>query len=89
MSRISDVEIVEWDGPHAPQILSFQVHKAGFDPTRIAEYLNEKYEIAIKPLRYPALPPLLRVSWALSIEASAMLFLAEKLDEALEFHTAL
>ena len=88
LSRISDVEIVEWDGPHAPGILSFQVHKAGFNPTRIAEYLNVKYEIAIKPLRYPESPQLLRVSWPLSIEAQDMLFLAEKLDEALEFHTA-
>ena len=89
LSRISDVEIVEWDGLHAPRILSFQVHKAGFDPTRIAEYLIEKYEIAIKPLRYPDLPQLLRVSWPLSIETPDMLFLAEKLDEALEFHRAL
>jgi hypothetical protein len=87
LSRISDVEIVEWDGPHAPRILSFQVHKAEFNPTRIAEYLNVKYEIAIKPLRYPESPQLLRVSWPSSIEAQDMLFLAEKLDEALEFHT--
>ena len=88
LRRISDVEIAEWDGPHAPGILSFQVHKAGFDPTRIAEYLNVKYDIAIKPLRYPESPQLLRVSWPLSTEAQDMLFLAEKLDEALEFHTA-
>ena len=88
LSRISDVEIAEWDGPHAPQILSFRVHKAGFNPTRIAEYLNVKYEIAIKPLRYRESPQLLRVSWPLSIEAQDMLFLAEKVDEALEFHTA-
>ena len=88
LSGMSDVEIAEWDGPHAPRILSFQVHKAGFNPTRIAEYLNVKYEIAIKPLRYPESPQLLRVSWPVSIEAQDMLFLAEKLDEALEFHTA-
>jgi selenocysteine lyase/cysteine desulfurase len=88
LSRISDVEIAEWDGPHAPRILSFQVHKAGFNPTRIAEYLNVKYEIAIKSLRYPESPQLLRVSWPVSIEAQDMLFLAEKLDEALECHTA-
>jgi hypothetical protein len=61
----------------------FQAHKAGFNPTRIAEYLNVKYEIVIKPLRYPESPQLLRVSWPLSIEAQDMLFLAEKLDEAL------
>ena len=53
--------------------------------TRIAEYLNVKYEIAIKPLRYPESSHLLRVSWSLSIEVEDMLFLAEKLDEALEF----
>jgi selenocysteine lyase/cysteine desulfurase len=88
LSRMSDVEIVEWDGPHAPGILSFQVHKAGFDPTRIAEYLNVKYDIAIKPLRYPESPQMLRVSWSLSTEVQDILFLAEKLDEALEIHTA-
>jgi selenocysteine lyase/cysteine desulfurase len=88
LNRMSDVEIAEWDGPHAPGILSFQVNKAGFDATRIAEYLNVKYEIAIKPLRYPESPQLLRVSWPVSIEAQDMLFLAEKLDEALEFQMA-
>jgi selenocysteine lyase/cysteine desulfurase len=88
LSRIRDVEIAEWHGPHAPRILSFQVHNAGFNPTRIAEYLNVKYEIAIKPLRYPGSSRLLRVSWPLSIEAQDMLFFTEKLDETLEFHTA-
>ncbi|MEO8338360.1 MAG: aminotransferase class V-fold PLP-dependent enzyme [Nitrospirota bacterium] len=87
LSRIRDVEISEWDGPHAPGILSFQVHKAGFDATRIAEYLNVTYDIAIKPVRYPDSPQRLRVSWSLSTEAQDILFLAEKLDEALEFHT--
>jgi selenocysteine lyase/cysteine desulfurase len=87
LNRMSDVEIAEWDGPHAPGILSFQVHKAGFDTTRIAEYLNVKYEIAIKPLRYPESAQLLRVSWSLSTEVQDILFLSEKLDKALEFHT--
>ncbi len=86
LSRISDVEIAEWDGPHAPGIVSFQVHKAGFDATRIAEYLHLKYDIAIKPLRYPESPPKLRVSWSSSTEVQDILFLSEKLDEALEFH---
>ena len=85
LSRMSDVEIAGWDGPHAPGILSFQVNKAGFDTTRIAEYLNVKYDIAIKPLRYPESPQMLRVSWSLSTEVQDILFLAEKLDEALEF----
>jgi selenocysteine lyase/cysteine desulfurase len=85
LSRISDVEIAEWDGPHAPGILSFQVNKAGFDATRLAEYLNVKYDIAIKPLRHPELPHMLRVSWSSSTEAQDILFLAEKLAEALEF----
>jgi len=85
LSRMSDVEIAEWDGPHAPGILSFRVAKAGFDTTRIAEYLNVKFDIAIKPLRYPESPQMLRVSWSLSTEIQDTLFLAEKLDEALEF----
>jgi selenocysteine lyase/cysteine desulfurase len=85
VSRMSDVEITEWDGPHAPGILSFQVNKAGFDATRIAEYLNAKHAIAIKPLRYLESPHLLRVSWSLSTEVQDILFLAEKLDEALGF----
>lgn len=87
LSRMIEVEIVEWDGPHAPGILSFQAHKAGFDTTRIAEYLYVKYEIAIKPLRYPVSPQVLRVSWSLSTEVQDIRFLAEKLEEALEFHT--
>jgi selenocysteine lyase/cysteine desulfurase len=65
--------------------LSFQVNKAGFDATRIAEYLNAKHAIAIKPLRYLESPRLLRVSWSLSTEVQDILFLAEKLDEALGF----
>lgn len=84
LSRISDVEITEWDGPHAPRILSFQVHKAGFNPTRIADYLIAKYQIAIKPLRYPGSPQLLRVSWPVSIEDQDLRFLAEKLGETLD-----
>jgi cysteine desulfurase/selenocysteine lyase len=86
LSRMSGVEIVEWDGPHAPGMLSFRVARAGFDATRIAEYLNVKYDIAIKPLRYPELPQMLRVSWSLSTEVQDVLFLAEKLNETLEFH---
>jgi hypothetical protein len=31
---------------------------------------------------------MLRVSWSLSTEVQDILFLAEKLDEAIEFHTA-
>lgn len=85
LSRISGVEIAGWDGPHAPGILSFQINKVGFDTTRIAEYLNAKYEIAIKPLRYGESPQMLRVSWSLSTEVQDILFLAEKLDEALKF----
>jgi selenocysteine lyase/cysteine desulfurase len=82
---MSDVEISEWDGAHAPGILSFQVSKAGFDPTRIAEYLNEKNAVAIKPLRYRESPHLLRASWSLSTDVQDILFLAEKLDEAFGF----
>lgn len=88
LSRMSGVEVVEWDGPHAPGILSFQLQKAGFNATRIAEYLDVKYDIAIKPFRYPELPQMLRVSWSLSTEVQDVLFLAEKLEEALESCTA-
>jgi selenocysteine lyase/cysteine desulfurase len=85
LSRMNDVEITGWEGPHAPGILSFQVNKAGFDATRIAEYLDAKCDIAIKPLRYRESPHMLRVSWSLSTEVQDILFLAEKLDEALQF----
>jgi L-cysteine/cystine lyase len=85
MSRMGDVEISEWDGAHAPGILSFQVSKAAFDATRIAEYLDDKHAIAIKPLRYLESPHLLRASWSLATEVDDILFLAEKLDEALGF----
>ena len=85
VSRMRDVKISEWDGPHAPGILSFQIDKAGFDTTRIAEYLNDKYDIAIKPLRYRESPHMLRVSWSLATKVEDILFLADKLDEALQF----
>ncbi len=85
LSRMNDVEIAEWDGPHAPGILSFRVNQAGFDATRIAEYLDAQYAIAIKPLRYRESPHMLRVSWSLSTEPQDILVLAEKLDEALQF----
>jgi selenocysteine lyase/cysteine desulfurase len=85
VSRMSDVEISEWDGAQAPGILSFQVSKTGFDATRIAEYLNDTYAIAIKPLRYRESPHLLRASWSLSTEIQDILILTEKLDEAFGF----
>ena len=85
VSHMRDVKIAEWDGPHAPGILSFQIDKAGFDTTRIAEYLNDKYDIAIKPLRYRESPHMLRVSWSLATTVEDILFLADKLDEALQF----
>jgi selenocysteine lyase/cysteine desulfurase len=85
VSRMSDVEIAEWEGPHAPGILSFQVNKTGFDTGRFAEYLHVKYAIAIKPMRYPDSPHMLRASWSLSTEVQDIMFLGEKLAEALEF----
>ncbi len=88
LSRMNGVETVEWDGPHAPGILSFQLHKSGLNGTRIAEYLDVKYDIAIKPFRSPEFSQMLRVSWSLSTEDQDVLFLAEKLNEALEFHMA-
>lgn len=88
LSRMNGVETIEWDGPHAPGILSFQLHKPGFNATRIAEHLELKYDIAIKPLRSPEFSQMLRVSWSLSTDVQDVLFLAEKLGEALEFNTA-
>lgn len=88
LSRMNGVETVEWNGPHAPGILSFQLHASGFNVVHIAEYLDVKYDIAIKPLRSPELSPMLRVSWSLSTDVQDVLFLAEKLNEALQFHRA-
>ncbi len=85
LSRLPGVEIAEWDGLHAPGILSFRVKEAGFDATRIAEHLNVKHDIAIKPMAYPESKPLLRVSWSLSTDAHEPEVLADKLKETLKF----
>ena len=83
--KMRDVQIVEWDGPHAPGILSFRINKAQIDTTRFAAYLSSQYGIAVKPIVYRELPQMLRVSWSLSTDVHEIVFLAEKLDEALEF----
>ncbi|MGE0468296.1 MAG: aminotransferase class V-fold PLP-dependent enzyme [Nitrospira sp.] len=83
LSRMNGVETVEWDGPHAPGILSFRLHNPAFNATRIAEHLEVKYDIAIKPLRSLEFSQMLRVSWSVSTDVQDVLFLAEKLGEAL------
>ncbi len=85
LRNMRDVQIVEWDGSHAPGILSFRINSAQIDTTQIAEYLSGRYDIAVKPIGYRELPQMLRVSWSLSTDVDDIVFLAEKLDEALEF----
>ncbi|WP_447601969.1 aminotransferase class V-fold PLP-dependent enzyme [Nitrospira sp. Nam80] len=87
LRRIRDVEIVGWNGAHAPGFLSFRVQRAGFSPAGIASYLSQRYEIVLKPVQYRDLPPLLRVSWSLATAPQDIVFLAEKLEEALERST--
>jgi selenocysteine lyase/cysteine desulfurase len=84
VSRAHDIECVEWNGPHAPGMISFRVTKEGIDATRLAEYLAATHDIAIKPTRDSESPQLLRASWSLSTTDHDVLFLAEKLIEALE-----
>lgn len=88
LSRMDGVKTVEWDGPHAPGILSFQLHESVCNAVYFSEYLNAKYDIAIKPVRSSGFSQMLRVSWSLSTDVQDVHFLAEKLDEALEFHMA-
>jgi L-cysteine/cystine lyase len=87
VGRIRGVEIVGWNGAHAPGILSFRVQRAGFSPAGIASYLSQRYEIVLKPVQYRDIPPLLRVSWSLATAPQDIVFLAEKLEEALERST--
>ncbi|HET6674022.1 MAG TPA: aminotransferase class V-fold PLP-dependent enzyme [Nitrospiraceae bacterium] len=88
LGKIRDVEIAGWDRAHAPGILSLRVRRPGFDPARIATYLSQRYEIALKPIQYRSVPPLLRISWSHSTSDQDVVFLAEKLEEALERCTA-
>ncbi|MGE0275110.1 MAG: aminotransferase class V-fold PLP-dependent enzyme [Nitrospiraceae bacterium] len=87
LRRVRDVEIVGWDGAHAPGIVSFRVQRPDFDPTGIASYLSRRYEIVLKPVQYHDLQPLLRVSWSFATGNQDIVFLAEKLEEALERFT--
>jgi selenocysteine lyase/cysteine desulfurase len=84
LRKIPDVEIVEWNGAHAPGILSFRVRRPECDPAHIASYLSQRYEIVLKPIQYRDFPPLLRASWSLATSHQDIIFLAEKLEEALE-----
>ncbi len=86
--RDVEVEIAGWDRAHAPGILSVRVQKPGFDPARIATYLSQRYEITLKPIQYRDVPPLLRVSWTHTTSDHDVVFLAEKLEEALERFSA-
>jgi selenocysteine lyase/cysteine desulfurase len=85
LTTMRDVQIVEWDGAHAPGIGSCRMNGAPIDTTRLAEYLFSQYDIAVKPIDYPELPQMLRVSWSSSTDVQDIVFLAEKLEEALEF----
>ena len=85
VGRVHDVEFAEWNGPHAPGIMSFRVTTARIDAARVAEYLAGTYDIAIKPTRDSQSPQLLRASWSLSTDDQGVMFLAEKLIEAMEF----
>ncbi|MGQ0812255.1 MAG: aminotransferase class V-fold PLP-dependent enzyme [Nitrospiraceae bacterium] len=83
LSKMREVEIVEWDGPHAPGILSVSIRNPHIEVSRVAEYLSSKHDIAVKPINSPELPQMLRVSWSSSTEVHDILFLVEKLEEAL------
>ncbi len=85
VGRVHDIECAEWNGPHAPGIVSIRVTKAGIDATRLAESLAATHDIAIKPTRDSESPQLLRASWSLSTGEQDVMFLTEKLVEALEF----
>ena len=85
VTGVHDIECAEWNGPHAPGIMSLRVTKAGIDATRLAEYLAVTHDIAIKPTRDSESPQLLRASWSLSTDDQDVMFLADKVIEALEW----
>jgi len=82
--EIKDVQVVEWEGPHSPGILSFLVTSSRINVESISNYLFDKYEIAIKPFNFPEHPQLLRASFSLITKPNEITYLVDKLTEAFE-----
>lgn len=69
IAQHSDVNLVEWDGPHAPGILTIQ-GKPGFDHQKLAKQLAEESQIIVKLFSdYPEdIMPALRLSWSATMD---------------------
>jgi len=64
-----NVNMVEWDGPHAPGIVTVQ-GKSQFDHQRLTTRLAEESQIIVKPfVDYPQeIMPAIRLSWSATMD---------------------
>jgi selenocysteine lyase/cysteine desulfurase len=76
------INIVEWDGPQAPGILTIQ-GKPGFDHRGLTEQLAEGPQIVVKPfVEYPPdIMPAIRLSWAATMNEQEFQIGVEKIAE--------
>ncbi len=82
LSQIPGVNMVEWDGPHAPGILTIQGNP-DVDHHRLTKRLAEEFEIIIKPfVDYPQeIMPAIRLSWATTMNERDFRVGIEKISE--------
>lgn len=76
------LSIVEWDGPHAPGILTIQ-GRTGFDHGKLTKRLAEEFKIIVKPfVIYPQdIIPAIRLSWSVGMNEHDFRVGVEKIAE--------
>ncbi len=82
MHQESNLDCIEWAGPHAPGILSFVNHQ-GIAPNNIVDSLYQRHDIVVKPINYPEQPNCIRLSWSFLTTENDITYLLTKLDACL------
>jgi len=84
LGQLPNVNMVEWDGPHAPGILTIR-GKPKIDHHRFTKRLAEEFEIIVKPfVDYPQeIMPAIRLSWATTMNKQDFRVGVEKIAEGL------
>ncbi|MDA1302829.1 MAG: aminotransferase class V-fold PLP-dependent enzyme [Nitrospirae bacterium] len=82
LSQIPGVNIVGWNGPHAPGIFTIQ-GKPEVDHYQLTKRLANEYEIIVKPfVDYPQeIRPAIRLSWATTMNEQNFRVGIEKISE--------
>ncbi|WP_447978453.1 aminotransferase class V-fold PLP-dependent enzyme [Candidatus Nitrospira bockiana] len=83
LSDLKEAELLEWNGPHAPGILSLRVLKPHLSVDGIVTHLFERYGIALKPPTAPEERQLIRISWSGETNPDDIRWMSEKLKSTI------